>query len=67
MVRRSKKKICVSTEELSAALLLLKKGGTDHVQVAYQPYGYLVLANAYTFVAFTGWTKALGPLPTGKK
>jgi hypothetical protein len=66
-VRRSRTKIGVSTEELSAALLLLKKGSSEVVHMYYQPGPYLVLANDEAFVAFTKWTKDFGPLPFSEK
>lgn len=62
-VRRSRTKIGVSTEELSAALLLLKKGSSEVVHMYYQPGPYLVLATDEAIVAFTKWTKDFGPQP----
>lgn len=62
-VRRSRTKIGVSTEELSAALLLLKKGSSEVVHMHYQPGPYLTLATDEAIVAFTKWTKDFGPLP----
>lgn len=62
-VRRTSQRIGVSTEALSAALLLLKKGGSEVIHAMYQPRTFLALATDTAIVMFTKWTKALGPLP----
>lgn len=66
-IRRTKKRISVSTEELATAMLLLRKAGAEVIKAAYQPWGYLVLATDLSFVAFTQWTKDLGPQKSKKK
>jgi len=65
-IRRSLRKISVSTEDLSAAMLLLKKTGSDTVHVAYQPWKCLILATDHAFAMFSKWTKDLGPPPSRK-
>lgn len=65
--RRSDRKVCVPTAALAAAMLLLKQPSVEVLRVAYPSHGFLVLANAYAFAAFTRWTEDLGPLPFEKK